>query len=332
VRSRLLLALAVLGLVAGLGCGDDGDGGGGQARTLDVGLSFSPGVDDAADRVAFERLRSEKEIRARFTETGGPPNTAAALARGDIDMGSTSLLSAITAIDQGADLRVVLGAAMAVDFSLVARGGIDDVRDLEGKRVAYGEPGGSTEVVTKVALKRAGLAEGDVKLSVVDDAQRRAAALAAGKVDAIALEFPDIQLLKAKEGDLRTVASLYEIAPFLMADVFVVRGDFADKNADLVGDVVSGLLDGYEFVRSPAGRRAWLTQATKYAGKEEASVVNAVYDRQRQTGYWPRKDEPLTAERYGQAVRFWREADLLDSEAPFEKVWQISFWRKAVGG
>jgi ABC-type nitrate/sulfonate/bicarbonate transport system substrate-binding protein len=329
MRSRLLAA-AVLGLaVAGPGCGDDDDGGGSEPRTLHVGLSFRPGVDDSADRVAFERLRSEKGIRARFTETGGPPNTAAALVRGDIDMGSTSPLSAIKAIKQGADLKIILGAAMAVDFSLVARGGIDAVSDLRGKRVTHGEPGGSTEVVTKVALKRAGIEEGDVKLSIVDDAQRRAAALAAGKVDAIALEFADIQLLKAKEPGLQTVANLHEIAPFLVADVFVVKGSFADENEDLVADVISGLLDGYEFVRSPAGRRAWLRQAIEYAGEEEASVVDEVYDRQKQIGYWPRKDEPYPPERHGQSVRFWRDADLLVHDPPFETVWQTSFWREA---
>jgi ABC-type nitrate/sulfonate/bicarbonate transport system substrate-binding protein len=327
--TRFLAASGVVLALAVAGCGEDDsdDRAANEPKTLEVGLSFSPGVDDTADRVAFAELKRKTGIRAKFTETGGPPNTAAGLLRGDFDMGSTSLLSAVNAIDQGADFEVILGAAMTVDFFLVGGEGVDDIADLEGKRVAHGEPGGASEVVTKVALKEAGV---DAELSVVDDSEARAAALISGRIDAAALEFPDLALLSAQEEGLTPVASLKEIAPFLMADVWIVRKDFAEQNRELLEKVVGGLLDGYELVRSDEGRKAWLAEAKPHAGgKEGEAVLASIYARSKRTGYWPRRDEPVSEERHDRSVRFWREAGLVESDVAFDEVWDTSFWEGA---
>jgi ABC-type nitrate/sulfonate/bicarbonate transport system substrate-binding protein len=327
--TRLLAACGVVLALAAAGCDEDDtdDKAAKEPKTLEVGLSFSPGVDDTADRVAFAELKRKTGIRVKFTETGGPPNTAAGLLRGDFDMGSTSMLSAVNAIDQGADFEVILGAAMAVDFFLVGGEGVDEIGDLEGKRVASGEPGGASEVVTKVALKQAGV---NAELSVLDDSGARAAALTSGRIDAAALEFPDLELVSAKEEGLTPVASLNEIAPFLMADVWIVRKDFAEDNRELLNEVVGGLLDGYEFVRGEEGREAWLAEAKPYAGGEEGqAVLDAIYDRSKEIRYWPRRDEPVSEERHDQSVRFWREAGLVENDVPFDEVWDTSFWKAA---
>ena len=318
----LVLALAA----GGCGGGEDEEPASGE-RTLEVGLSFSPGLDDTADRVAFDRLERATGIKAEFTETGGPPNTAAGLLRGDFDLGSTSLLSAVNAIDQGADLKVILGAAMAVDFFLVGGEGVTEIDQLDGKQVAHGEPGGASEVVTKVALDQAGV---DAELSVVDDSEARMAALVAGRVDAAALEFPDLELLSSREEGLTPVASLKKIAPFLIADVWIVRNDFAEENPELLREVVAGLLDGYEHVRTDAGREAWLEQARPYAEDAEA-VLDEVYERADATGYWPARSAPMDAERHAVSLDFWREAELVEGNPAFEEVWDTSYWEDAAG-
>jgi ABC-type nitrate/sulfonate/bicarbonate transport system substrate-binding protein len=326
---RLTAAMGVVLAIVAAGCGDDDDKGAGGEPTLEVGLAFSPGLDDTADRVAFDHLEQETGIKAEFTETGGPPNTAVGLMRGDFDLGSTSLLSAVNAIDQGADLKVVLGAAMAVDFFLVAGEGITDIEQLEGKNVSHGEPGGASEVVTKVALDRAGV---DAELSVVDDSEARMAALVAGRVDAAALEFPDYELLSSREEGLTPVASLKDIAPFLIADVWMVSEDFAEENPELVREVVAGLLDGYEEVRTESGRAAWFEQARPYTGEDGAeTVLDEVYARHDAVGYWPERDRPVDPARHDRLVRFWRENDLVEGEPAFDEVWDVSFWRSAGG-
>jgi ABC-type nitrate/sulfonate/bicarbonate transport system substrate-binding protein len=324
---RLLAAAALTLALGAAGCGDDDDSGKDGERTLEVGLSFGAGIDDTADRVAFERLEQQTGIKAEFTETGGPPNTAAGLLRGDFDIGSTSLLSAVNAIDQGADFKVILGAAMATDFFLVGREGIDDIADLDGRRVAHGEPGGASEVITKVALERAGV---DADLSVVDDAEARMAALVSDRIDAAALEFPDLELLSSQEDGLTPVASLKEIAPFLIADVWFVKSDFAEENPELLEEVVGGLLDGYEELHTDAGRAAWLDQARPYAGgKEGEAVLDEIYERHRATAYWPRRAQPVDERRHAQLLRFWRDAELVEGNPSFEEVWDTSFWDAA---
>jgi ABC-type nitrate/sulfonate/bicarbonate transport system substrate-binding protein len=279
--------------------------------------------------VAFERLERDTGIKAKFVDTGGPPNTAAGLLNGDIDIGSTSPLAVVRAIDQGADLKIVLAGGTTVDFALYGRGDVRTPADLKGKRIAGGPSGAVSDVVARFALDQGGLDEDDVKLSALDDGSARAAAMEAERVDAAALEYPDAKLLEKELGPLSTIASLHDGAPFLVADVWVVKGEFARREPELLRRVVRGLVTGYESLYTPGGRTAWLKQAEAKAEPDEKATVEQIYDRQKQTELWPRADEAVTAGQHAQAIAFWRDLGLLEEEVPFGEVWDTQFWTAA---
>src|ERR671923_16768 len=106
---------------------------------------------------------------------------AASMAAGQGPAALLPYSTAIRAADEGARLRVVLGANMASDFVLAARPGIDSVEALRGRRVGYDQPGLDGETLVREALARAEVPTSDVKLSALGAPTARADALAAGR-------------------------------------------------------------------------------------------------------------------------------------------------------
>lgn len=332
VRACALTVMAALAV--GLGaCGDDDDEAGGEGKateTITVGYAFGFDVGDTGDRVAFRRIQERESIRTRFREMGGAPNTVTALQKGDIDFASMNLASAITAIDQGADLRVVLGSNMFPEWELVAGPDIATAADLKGKKLATFGRNDETEATVLAGLEEAGLGEDDVELIALGDSPNRATALERGRIDATSLEFVDQQRLKTRIEGLHVLARLRDLAPTVAPTVLVTTGRYLRGNRDVVERVVHGLLDGYDFVYGDEGKAAFVAEARRGPLSEDPPALAAqTYDFYREEGLWPRADEPIDADRMVATQRFWLKTGQLEKSLPFPKIWDVSFWQSA---
>lgn len=331
VRLWALAATAALALALGACGGDDeDDGASGSVERVRVGYAFGFDVGDTGDRVAFRRLRERDGIRATFREMGGPPNTVAALQRGDIDMASINLASAVAAIGQGADLRVVLGSNMFPEWELAARPDVGTLADLDGKKVATFGHKEETEGFVFSALERAGLDRDDAKLLALGDSSNRATALERGRIDATPLDFVDLQRLRRRMPGLRVLASLRDIAPTVAPTVLVTTSRYVRENKDTVERVVHGLLEGYEFVYGDEGKPAFVAEARRGPLSEDPPALAAqTYDFYRREGLWPRADEPITSARSDATQRYWLKTGQIEKALPFPKIWDVSFWQSA---
>jgi ABC-type nitrate/sulfonate/bicarbonate transport system substrate-binding protein len=322
--------VAVALAVAACGGGDDATEG--ESRKIDVGYAFDFDAGDTSDRIAFDRLERTNGIRVAYRQMGGGPNTVAGLLRGDIDIGTLTLIDAVNAIDQGADIRVVLGQNMVMDLSLVARPDIERPEDLKGKRIAYPFPG-ATEIIARIALEKAGLDEDDAEFTSIGDSVRMAAALASGRVDAASLESLDFRRLLERKPGMSALVNMYELAPLGISTVWAVKREVVENNPELVQDLVSGLLDGYEYGHSAASRPTWVAKAKNSALEDDdRSFIEQTYEHYRKIGLWPRRDRPVTPQHHDRAVALWGRYGLIDGPARFREVWDISFWRKAAAG
>jgi hypothetical protein len=94
--------------------------------------------------------------------------------------------------------------------------------------------------------------------------------------------------------------------------------------------VVDGLLDGYEYVYTSPGRRAWIRLARRSVLEgRDATVAPRIYALYRRTRYWPLRDDPVTPAEHARTVRFWLRANELERFVPFARVWDESYWRRA---
>jgi ABC-type nitrate/sulfonate/bicarbonate transport system substrate-binding protein len=329
VRLPVLALTAAAAVLAGCGKG---------ARThtsspqpaVEVGYPFPYDAGDVADRLAFAGLR-RKGIAVHVRELGGVANAVVALVRGDVQLATVPYSTAIRAVDEGAHLRVVLGHDMASDSVLVARPGIGSVAALRGRRVAFDAQGLDGDTLVRVALARAHLPGAEVKLSAVADSAARAAELAAGRVDAAVLDQPDYERLRGRGLEVVVLARLGDFEPRSAASVWVVSQSWADKHPVLVGRIVRGLLDGYTYVYTSAGRRAWIVTARRSVFKGDPALAPPIYDFYRSVRFWPLRDRPVTPAEHQRAVRFWLAVHGLARYVPFSHVWNASWWRSAAG-
>jgi ABC-type nitrate/sulfonate/bicarbonate transport system substrate-binding protein len=334
VPARRLLALVLAAATTALlaGCSGGGHHRGTRRPALEVGYPFAYGAADVADRIAFARLRRRTGIAIRIRELGGVGNTVVALVRGEVQLATVPYSTAIRAVDEGAHVRVVLGANMASDFVLVARPGIESVAALRGRRIGYDQPGLDGETLVREALARANLPVSDVKLSPLGESRTRADALAAGKVDAAVLDEVDYERLLARGERLVALARLSAVRPRSAQTVWVVSQSYEQAHRRQLQRVVDGLLGGYAFVYTPAGRRAWIAVARRSALKgPDAPLAPRIYAFYRRTRFWPLRDRPVTPSQHARTVRFWVQAQELKGPVPFARVWDSSFWRRAAG-
>src|SRR5262245_60239483 len=112
----------------------------------------------------------------------------------------------------GADLTMIATVMNQVNWRIVARKEIRDVKELVGKKIAIASRGGSSELGLQLAFKKWNLDFNKVTLLSLGPSPTRMAALREGVVDATVFAYPEL-LVATKEGfptiaDLRPFADL----------------------------------------------------------------------------------------------------------------------------
>jgi NitT/TauT family transport system substrate-binding protein len=333
LRPRLSLLALAAGTAALVGCGGGTHESTVSSRpTIEVGYAFGHDPGAVADRIAFARLRRHDGIAVHIRDLGGVANAVVALVRGDVQLATMPYSTAIRATEEGAHLRVVLGQNMAPDAMLVARSGITSAEELRGRRVAFDERGLDGETLVRVALARSGVPTSNVKLSALGDSTARMAALASGRTDAAVLDEVGYERLLQHGLPLNVLARLSDFRPRSAETVWVVSQRYEDTHRALVGRVVRGLLDGYAFVYTPAGRRAWIAAARRSVLHGDPELALRIYAFYESVRLWPLRDEPVTPAQHRRTVRFWLGLHQLEGDVPFSHVWDASFWRNASSG
>ncbi|MBV4432278.1 ABC transporter substrate-binding protein [Clostridium tyrobutyricum] len=163
---------------------------------------------------------------------------------GKIDMLSAAVPDIIAPYVNGIGLETVL----LLDNSngadgLVARNGINSIKDLKGKSVAT-EYGTIEHFFLLNALKKKGMTEKDinfVNLSISDAAP----AFLSGKVDAASLWEPSLSKALAKKDSKLLVSS--KDTPGLIPDVLVANKDMVENGKPDIEKVINAYYDSMEF-------------------------------------------------------------------------------------
>ena len=122
----------------------------------------------------------------------------------------------------GADLTMIATVMNQVNWRIVARKELRDVKDLVGKKIAIASRGGSSELGLQLAFKKWNLDFNRVTLLSLGPSPTRMAALREGVVDATVFAYPEL-LIATKEG-FPTLADLRPYADLTDTSVVVTRG------------------------------------------------------------------------------------------------------------
>ena len=181
----------------------------------------------------------------------------------------------MAAAANGAELVVIAQLAGVYPFVLEVAADIKTVNDLKGKKIGVSSPGSSSDIATRVALKKMGLdPEKDVSIVPVGSAQNRTAALLAGAIQAGLSQPPDSLALEAKGFHV-----LYDLASQKLPSAntsVAVRLSYIASSRDVVQRYVDSLVQGIKKLKSdkPFG----VSVLKKYFSSTDEAAMSVTYD------------------------------------------------------
>jgi ABC-type nitrate/sulfonate/bicarbonate transport system substrate-binding protein len=127
-----------------------------------------------------------------------------AMLAGSLDFG-TATGTAVSAIVNGADVRVVLAMSDKPAFDLIAHPSITKIAELRGKRIGFGGIGGLSEIIVRQILAANQIPPDQVKFLPMGQNSLTYASLKAGMIDATMLQMP--QNFLAQDDGFRKLAA-----------------------------------------------------------------------------------------------------------------------------
>ena len=168
----------------------------------------------------------------------------------------------------GADLTMIATVMNQVNWRIVARKEIRDVKDLLGKKIAIASRGGSSELGLQLAFKKWNLDFNRVTLLSLGPSPTRMAALREGVVDATVFAYPEL-LIATKEG-FPTLADLRPYADLTDTSVVVTRGGL-EKQRPLLKRFLQGYIEAIARIkRNPESAYRALS---RYTGVSDAAAL-----------------------------------------------------------
>jgi NitT/TauT family transport system substrate-binding protein len=170
-----------------------------------------------------------------------PTDAVQAVASGADDIGSATTASVFAAISAGAPITVVM-SANSPGYQIFAPNSVDSPAGLDGMKVGIHAAVSSTTLYTDLMFAKYPGAK--PKILIVPGSANRIRAMAAGQLDASAIQLSDIpalnQLAPGRFHDIYDVAKKW---PFIMDAVIFVRTSTLQQDRPLVKTVLKAILD-----------------------------------------------------------------------------------------
>lgn len=193
---------------------------------------------------------------------------------------------------EGADLVAIGSPQSKINYVLAGKSDIDSVEALEGKTIGMSGPAGFDALLTRFSLADVGLdPETDVNFVQIGGSPDRAAALLAGRVDAVTIGLDDWFELASQTDDVRLVQYMSEVVPDFATELYFSRREFIDANPDLALAIACGNLEANQWANE--NRDAFISYTMERVPSIEEGPVAELYDAAMEVGMWPTEPEAV---------------------------------------
>jgi NitT/TauT family transport system substrate-binding protein len=218
----------------------------------------------------FEKNGLDVTLSNIASATGVPAVNA-----GQVTFAQVGGSEVMAAAANGADLVVIAQLAGVYPFVLEVAADIKSVNDLKGKKIGVSSPGSSSDIATRVALKKMGLdPDKDVLIQAVGSAANRTAALLSGAIQAGVSQPPDSLALEAKGFHV-----LYDLASQKLPSAntsVAVRRSYIGTNKAVVQRYIDSLVQGIKKMKSD--KAFGVSVLKKYFNSTDEAAMSATYD------------------------------------------------------
>jgi len=194
------------------------------------------------------------------------------LLSGETPISQAAGATIVSASLRGADVVMIAGGRVTVDYWLMSRPEIKTAEQLKGGSVAIAVFGGQSDFVTRGVLQRLGLTPvKDVAILQIGGIPERMSALEKGKVQAALLSITET--LMAQKKGFNTLASVS--LPYQGAGVATTR-KFIRENPDIVRRYVKSQIEAVHRIKTD--REMGSKVLVKYLGSQEKEILERTYD------------------------------------------------------
>jgi NitT/TauT family transport system substrate-binding protein len=172
---------------------------------------------------------------------------------GDVDLDMRAPIAALQAMAHGVKLTFLLSQSNTLEYDIVTRPEIKDVKQLKGKKIGIIRFGGISELMVRYLFQKIGL-DADKDIAIIQVGQARFVAMEKGAIDATVLASAESAFAKRNGFRVLDMPTL----PFFGSTV-VTTPALVAKRSDAMMRYMRGYLDGVRFfLNEPEKSRRYL--------------------------------------------------------------------------
>jgi ABC-type nitrate/sulfonate/bicarbonate transport system substrate-binding protein len=284
----------------------------------------SPSLLDMPYLMALESLREqgytfEPKQYARFDLV------APALAKGELDIASSSVPTVWAAISKGAAVHTI-ASRFRNPYRMMVSNSIKTCADLHGKNLGVSATSGATFTMVQQNFERN--CPGTVPNYILTPATaNRIPALVGGQLDAAFLEVEDtLEVERRAPGKFSILIDFAAEQPDLVLTGVFVRDEFAEQNPELVKDFLRALIEASRAVQDEPALEQAMIDHLGMEGQPAHTAAEAYL----KLGLWD-VNGGITEERARATFKFMQEAQALPADADPDDYVDLSFLNSVLG-
>ncbi|HEX6513036.1 MAG TPA: ABC transporter substrate-binding protein, partial [Chloroflexota bacterium] len=181
----------------------------------------------------------------------------------------------LAAATEGADLRVLATLSPVYPYKMEVPPGIKAAADLKGKKIGISRFGSSSDIATRLGLRKVGLdPEKDVSLVQVGSTQARTAAILSGALDGGLAGVPDNVALEDKGFHALFDMAALELPAAIVG--IVVNGSWLDGHRDEMQRYVDAMVEA--IAREKKDKVFTEDVFRKYLKLDDQRLLDVAYD------------------------------------------------------
>lgn len=187
---------------------------------------------------------------------------------------------------EGADLVAFGSPQSKINYVLAGTTEVSDVAELEGRTIGMSGPAGFDALLTRFSLLDEGLdPETDVNFVQIGGSPERAAALLAGRVDAVTIGLDDWFELAGQTEDAHLIQYMSDVVPDFATELYFSRRAFVEENPELIQAIACGNLEANRWANE--NREAFIDYTLEQVEGASRDAVAELYDAAMEVGMWP---------------------------------------------
>jgi ABC-type nitrate/sulfonate/bicarbonate transport system substrate-binding protein len=249
-----------------------------------------------------------------------------ALQTGEEDVVWTGIGAALTAIQAGAQMKVISSTAPLLNFQLVGGSNITRPKDLEGKKVGVSTPGAVSALTPLLMIQKDGGDNSKVQVVSIGGSSARFQALVAKKVDAAVLNEP-YTTESGQYSYLHVIADAAKVLPdYIYSEELTMTSTLQSKKAALQA-FVTGSIEGARWAMANPDQAAAVSH-TVLPDVPQAQITLAI-NKFAQNKYFSRTGE-ITQNQWDFTNQSLVQDKILNAAQPFNTCVDTSLTKQAV--